>query len=292
MPLSTPSSPASSSGCCQILTMLALSDAVGARRADFDHDGPDIPSVEERHEVERVRIGRQGLVAPIERPTPVDHLVHLARGLGQHFLEHEVVIDDRHAPDRGFDRAALDGALGQLVRRWRLRKGRLRGCSSERDGRDEQHPSSFSPHLPGGNTVFQSLFMSTTVHPCGLTPHPAPCRACRFSIACRRRIRAPHRCGGQCRRRTRQHMPVRHRRTGAIAIHPLFDPALLDLLIDHSVQVAADFFDIQPLRQRLFCFMLSRVLSMMFAGSKLGGNERGGNSLNVATNSKTSSFIP
>src|SRR5439155_20922171 len=34
-------------------------------------------------------------------------------------------------------------------------------------------------------------------------------------------------------------------------MHPLLDPALLDLLIDHSVQVVADSFDIQPLRQRL-----------------------------------------
>ena len=31
---------------------------------------------------------------------------------------------------------------------------------------------------------------------------------------------------------------------------------------------------------------------MIVAGSKLGGNERGGNSLNVAANLKTSSITP
>src|SRR5215510_361903 len=34
------------------------------------------------------------------------------------------------------------------------------------------------------------------------------------------------------------------------------------------------------------------ALSMMFAGLKLGGNERGGKSLKVATNWKTSSITP
>jgi hypothetical protein len=39
----------------------------------------------------------------------------------QHFLKHEVVVDGRHAPDRGFDRTALDGALSELLGGPRLR---------------------------------------------------------------------------------------------------------------------------------------------------------------------------
>ena len=37
-------------------------------------------------------------------------------------------------------------------------------------------------------------------------------------------------------------------------------------------------------RLRLLSLMLSNVSSMMFVGLKLGGNERGGKSLNVITN--------
>jgi hypothetical protein len=40
--------------------------------------------------------------------------MHLAIGLGEHLLEHEVVVDRRDAPDDGLDGAALDGAAGEV----------------------------------------------------------------------------------------------------------------------------------------------------------------------------------
>ena len=39
----------------------------------------------------------------------------LARSLGEHLLQHQVVIDGRHAPVDGLDGAAFDRALGELV---------------------------------------------------------------------------------------------------------------------------------------------------------------------------------
>ena len=44
-------------------------------RRDLQHDRPDIFRVDERHEVDRVGVGRQGLVLPVERTGPVDDLV-------------------------------------------------------------------------------------------------------------------------------------------------------------------------------------------------------------------------
>jgi hypothetical protein len=50
--------------------------------------------------------------------------------------------------------------------------------------------------------------------------------------------------------------------------------------------------DYPPPARRRASFKSSMVCSMMVAGTKLGGNERGGNSLNDATNMPTSSIAP
>ena len=68
--------------------------------------------------------------------------------------------------------------------------------------------------------------------------------------------------------------------------------AMLEGLIDHLVKSAAN-----PSRSRFLLDSLPRLMpssvdSMTFAGLKLGGNERGGNSWKVATNLNTSSIIP
>ena len=98
-------------------------DDVGVERAvytcrrNLDHDRPNIPGVEEGHEIQRVGIGRQRLVLPVQRLAPIDHLVHFPWRLGQHFLQHEIVVDDGHAPDHSLDSAA---ARKTIVRRRRL----------------------------------------------------------------------------------------------------------------------------------------------------------------------------
>jgi len=66
----------------------------------------------------------------------------------------------------------------------------------------------------------------------------------------------------------------------------------LDLLLNDPVQSGTNLFNVHALGQRLLCLMPSIMPSRMLAGLKLGGNERGGKSLNVATNWKTSSIAP
>ena len=94
---------------------VAVERSVVAGRRNLQHDRSGILGVEERHEIDRVRIGRERLVVPVERTRPVDDLVHLAGRLGEHLLQHQVVIDRRHAPVHGLDRAALDGAAGKVI---------------------------------------------------------------------------------------------------------------------------------------------------------------------------------
>ena len=87
---------------------VGIEGPVGVCRGDLNHDRPDVLGVEECHEVERVWVWSKGLVLPIERPAPVDDLVHLARRLGEHFLQHQVVVDRRHPPDDGLYCAPLN----------------------------------------------------------------------------------------------------------------------------------------------------------------------------------------
>lgn len=93
-------------------------DDVGVQRAiraggrDLDHDRAHVLRAEEAHEIERVGVRRERLVMPVERTAPVDDLVHLAGRLGQHLLEHQVVVDHGHAPDRSLDPATGDGGEG------------------------------------------------------------------------------------------------------------------------------------------------------------------------------------
>ena len=96
----------------------AVDDAI-ARRGYLDHHGA-VLRVEESHEVDDVRIGRQRLVSPVEQSGPVDDLVGLAAEF-EHLLVHEVIIDRWHAPDDGLDGTALDGAPQQFLSRAILR---------------------------------------------------------------------------------------------------------------------------------------------------------------------------
>jgi len=57
--------------------------------------------------LERVGIWRQRLVFRVEGPAPIDDLTDLAIRLVEHLLNHQVVVDDRHAPDDRFERAPL-----------------------------------------------------------------------------------------------------------------------------------------------------------------------------------------
>jgi hypothetical protein len=114
LPLSAPSGPASSSAACQTSSMFAASEPPSGGR-HLNHHRPDILRVEEGHEVDRVRIGRQCLVFPIERARPVDELIDLTFGLSEHLLKHEIVVDRRHSPDNGLNCAPLDGAPAPIA---------------------------------------------------------------------------------------------------------------------------------------------------------------------------------
>ncbi|MCY1510585.1 hypothetical protein D9M68_449670 [compost metagenome] len=97
-----------------------VDDVAGDRsafgRRDLDDDGP-VLHVPERHEVDRVRVRRQRLVLPVDRPRPVDDLVDLGLGLRKRLLQHQVGVDRRHAPDDRLRRPALDGAALKIFRR-------------------------------------------------------------------------------------------------------------------------------------------------------------------------------
>jgi hypothetical protein len=54
---------------------------------------------------------------PIERPGPIDDRILLARGFAEHFLQHQVIVDRRHAPDRCLHGTPFDVPIGQLLRR-------------------------------------------------------------------------------------------------------------------------------------------------------------------------------
>ena len=95
--------------------MLPVIEAVVVRRRNLQHHRPDVLRVEERHEVDRVGVGRERLVLPGQRPRPVDDLVEVAARPVDHRLEHELVVDRRHAPDDGLDGAAVQGAFRELI---------------------------------------------------------------------------------------------------------------------------------------------------------------------------------
>ena len=153
-------------------------DDVGVERSvsiagrHVDERSDRILGVEERHEVDRVRIGRERLVAPVERTAPIDDLVHLAVRLAEHFLQHQVVIDRRHAPDHGFDGAALGGTLRELIGCRCLCESRLRDHCGKCDGRDHEllHlslPTFRTKRLPS------SPASCRRVSSLSLWPHPA-----------------------------------------------------------------------------------------------------------------------
>jgi hypothetical protein len=76
---------------------------------------PPVLGVEENHEVERVRIWRQRLIVPFHRTAPIDDLPYLGAGLAEHFLQHEVGVDRRHAPDDGLHRSSLNGTVAKVL---------------------------------------------------------------------------------------------------------------------------------------------------------------------------------
>jgi hypothetical protein len=59
---------------------------------------------------------------------------------------------------------------------------------------------------------------------------------------------------------------------------------LFELLFEHLVELAANPLGINALLSIFLVLMSSMVCSKIFAGLKLGGKERGGNSLKVSTN--------
>ena len=90
---------------------VAVERSVGVAGRQVEDDRL-VLGVEEHHEVERIGIRRERLVARIERPPPIDDLTDPAVGLAQHFLQHQVVVHGRHAPDHGFGRTLLEGTVG------------------------------------------------------------------------------------------------------------------------------------------------------------------------------------
>ena len=128
----------SSMAACRAVHDAAVEHAIVGRR-NLQHDWPDILRIEERHEIDHVRVGRERLVPPVQQTGPKEDLVELALHLADHLLVHEVIVDHRHAPDDGFDRAAVDGAVGDLLGREVLC---LRRCAQESDSEScECYPS-------------------------------------------------------------------------------------------------------------------------------------------------------
>jgi hypothetical protein len=84
-------------------------------RRDFQHHWTGVLRVEERHQIDHVRIRRERLVLPVRQARPIDNLIGLALGAADHRLKHPVEVDHRHTPDDGLDRAPLDGAAGEIV---------------------------------------------------------------------------------------------------------------------------------------------------------------------------------
>ncbi len=94
---------------------LSVKGAVVVAGGKVEDDGA-VFGVDEGDEVERVGVGREGLVPGVERASPVDDLADFAGGLGKHLLEHEVVVDGGHAPDDGLDGAGVQEAVGGDLR--------------------------------------------------------------------------------------------------------------------------------------------------------------------------------
>lgn len=64
-------------------------------------------------EIDRVRIGGECLVLLVHRARPIDDLIQPGAIPGRRF-QHALVVDGRDAPDDGLNRAAVNGALGEL----------------------------------------------------------------------------------------------------------------------------------------------------------------------------------
>ena len=72
--------------------MLAVSECWASPGGVSNTIGPISLVLKERHDVDRIRIGREGLVTPIKRAAPINDLVHLAGCFGQHLLAHRMVF--------------------------------------------------------------------------------------------------------------------------------------------------------------------------------------------------------
>ena len=118
----------------QVLAALALVDAAGPDVFDgglpvvhdaavehavvgwrnLEHDGACVLGAEERHQINHVGVRGECLVPPVEQARPVQHLVEAAADLARHLVDHQLVVDGRHAPDRRLDGASLHSALGEV----------------------------------------------------------------------------------------------------------------------------------------------------------------------------------
>ena len=94
--------------------------AVTCRR-DLQHHRADILGVEERLQIDHVRVRRERLDLPVRQARPVHDLVGLALGAANHRLKHQVEIDRGHVPVDCLDCTPFDGAAGELLGREILR---------------------------------------------------------------------------------------------------------------------------------------------------------------------------
>ena len=72
LPLSIPAGPTSSMAFCQPSSTEPVIDSVRRR---IQYHWTDFFRVEERHEVDRIRIRGEGLIFPVEQAGPIDDLV-------------------------------------------------------------------------------------------------------------------------------------------------------------------------------------------------------------------------
>lgn len=176
-PLSAPAGPASSKRHLPYVIDIGRERAVLTGGRHIDHEGA-VLRVEERHEINRVRIRCKCLIA--------------AAGL-EHRLKHQLIVHRGHAPDDRLDGAPLEGAAGEIVRGKCLRQC---GCwmhataSAASSGRFMS--LSFSSRT---RRRVSSRASCRRLSSLWRLPRRAPCRGAPPSIACRRRIRARRRCG-------------------------------------------------------------------------------------------------
>ena len=100
-------------------------DRAGIGGRDLHHHRTDVCGVEERHEVDGVGVGREGLVLPADRPRPEHDLVGRSTQL-DHLTSHQLEVDRGHTPDHRLDGAAVHGPVGDLGRVRRRTRCRFR----------------------------------------------------------------------------------------------------------------------------------------------------------------------